>query len=65
MPTQNPYGMGRGGFCICPKCSEKIPHRQGVPCQDERCQKCGAKMVREGSYHHNLIEKKKKSGNSN
>ncbi len=66
MTTQNPYGMGSGGHCVCPKCGEEIPHRRGIPCQDERCPNCGAKMVREGSYHHNLIKekKRKKSGNS-
>ena len=53
--------LGPVGFCICPKCGEKIAHRRGVPCQDERCPSCGAKMLREGSEHHRLfIEKQKK-----
>jgi hypothetical protein len=42
-------GLGAGGYCICPKCSEKIPHRAGAPCRDERCPKCGVAMLREGS----------------
>jgi NAD-dependent SIR2 family protein deacetylase len=50
--------MGAGGFCICPKCEEKIPHRSGIPCQEERCPDCGAKMLREGSYHHQLFKQK-------
>lgn len=51
--------MGTGGDCICPKCGEKTPHKRGIPCQEERCPKCGAKMLREGSYHHELLEKKR------
>ncbi|MGQ9669419.1 MAG: hypothetical protein ACUVWY_04550 [Desulfosoma sp.] len=45
-------GMGRGGqgapaFCVCPACGEKVPHRQGVPCVEMACPKCGKAMVRE------------------
>jgi len=54
--------MGPSGFCVCAKCGEKIPHRAGTPCKEEKCPKCGAKMVREGSYHHQLILKKKQGG---
>ncbi|MCL5278163.1 MAG: DUF134 domain-containing protein [Deltaproteobacteria bacterium] len=42
-------GMGAGGFCVCPQCNEKIPHRAGVPCKEEKCPKCGTSMMREGS----------------
>jgi len=52
--------MGSEGFCVCPKCGVKILHRVGIPCREEKCPNCGAKMVREGSYHHQLIEEKKK-----
>jgi len=52
-------GMGRGGMCICPRCSHKIPHRRGVPCQDERCPKCGSVMLREDSYHHRKLEERR------
>ena len=50
--------LGPAGFCICPKCGEKAAHRRGIPCQEERCPGCGAKMLREGSYHHRLFEEK-------
>ena len=53
-------GLGSGGHCVCPKCGGRFPHRTGVPCQDERCPTCGAKMLREGSSHHQLWEKKRK-----
>ena len=52
--------MGPFGYCLCPKCGEKIPHKAGKPCREEKCPKCGTRMMREGSYHHQLIEKKKK-----
>ena len=53
-------GMGSGGYCICPKCDYRIPHRSGVPCQEERCPNCGVKLMREGSYHHELLLQKKR-----
>jgi len=53
------HDMGEGGFCICPKCDEKITHSSGIPCDEERCPKCGAKMLREGSYHHTLLLEKR------
>jgi hypothetical protein len=59
----NQYGLGPSGFCICPKCSHRIPHTRGVPCQDEKCPKCGAKMIREGSEHHQLLQKKRSKEN--
>jgi len=45
-------GYGSGGACICPACGTRVPHRQGVPCRDERCPACGKVMLREGSPHH-------------
>ena len=52
-------GMGGGGFCICPKCGQREPHRPGMPCIQERCPSCGVAMVREGSPHHQEIESKR------
>ena len=40
-------GAGPGGYCICPSCGTKIPHKIGSPCFDISCPKCGTKMVRE------------------
>ena len=53
--------MGPSGNCICLKCGFGKRHERGIPCQEERCPKCNAKLVREGSYHHkNISEAKKK-----
>lgn len=40
-------GFGIGGFCICAKCGEKIPHLRGVKCTTLKCPNCGKPMVRE------------------
>lgn len=37
---------GPGGYCVCPKCSEKITHTPGIPCTSVKCPKCGAFMIR-------------------
>ena len=42
------------GFCICLHCNSKISHVRGNPCRAENCPQCGEKMIREGSYHHQL-----------
>ena len=38
---------GTGGFCICTKCGEKIPHRRGLKCTTLKCPECGHTMIRE------------------
>ena len=40
-------GAGPGGNCVCPRCGEKVPHKQGAPCYSVNCPKCGSKMARE------------------
>ncbi|MDX1812780.1 MAG: ferredoxin [Gammaproteobacteria bacterium] len=61
MPKICRHDMGVGGFCICPKCDTRIEHRDGIPCQDERCPQCGSKMLREGSEHHKMFLEKHKN----
>jgi len=58
MTVERRHEMGEGGYCICPKCSEKTLHRDGIPCQEERCSACGSKLLREGSKHYKLFQQK-------
>lgn len=51
---KDPLHLGPGGFCVCPKCGERIRHRTGVPCREERCPNCGGSMLRKGSSHYKL-----------
>ena len=60
MVQERRHDMGEGGYCICRKCGERTIHQRGVPCQEERCPECGARMLREGSYHELL--KRKQAG---
>lgn len=39
--------FGTGGFCVCAKCGEKVPHQQVVKCTTIKCPSCGHVMVRE------------------
>ena len=65
MPEDRKHIMGRGGFCVCPKCDNRASHSRNKPCQQERCPKCGAKLLREGSPHHDLfLKKQRESRNS-
>ena len=41
------FRSGPGGFCVCPACGEKMPHKQGIPCFEQKCPRCGAVMTRE------------------
>jgi transcription initiation factor IIE alpha subunit len=31
---------------LCPSCGYRAPHQAGVPCMNQTCPKCGARMVR-------------------
>lgn len=67
MMQNRTYGSGdRGGtgICICLKCGYEDYHRKGVPCKDERCEKCGAVMVRKGGEHHQEFLKKQSQKNN-
>ena len=39
--------FGTGGFCVCAKCGEKIPHQQSEKCTTVKCPACGHTMIRE------------------
>jgi len=43
----NRAGAGPSGYCVCPKCGERVAHAVGTPCYKIDCPKCGAKLVRE------------------
>jgi uncharacterized protein (DUF983 family) len=43
---QQRRGVGPGGYCICPNCGEQALHQTGMPCYQQVCPKCGAKMTR-------------------
>ncbi len=64
MAENRRHDMGSEVFCICPKCAEKTPNHRGIRCQDEKCPECGAKLLREDSYHHQLFEEKKAKKNN-
>ncbi len=51
-------GYSIGGFCVCTKCGEKVPHQRGIKCTTLKCSKCGHTMIRE-----ELLNEKRKKGN--
>jgi len=56
---KNQNRLGSTGNCICPKCGYSKSHQRGIPCQQEKCPVCNVKLIREGSYHHQLLLNKK------
>ncbi len=58
MSDHKKRGLGSGGECICPNCETTVKHEKGMPCHDTKCPKCGSKMFRVGSEHHELWLKK-------
>ncbi len=41
--------QNQSGFCVCPKCGNKVSHKPGKPCREMTCGDCEVNMVREGS----------------
>lgn len=39
-------GLGPSEECQCPNCGYTIPHKRGVPCNEETCPKCGVRLTR-------------------
>lgn len=39
-------GAGPVGYCICPKCGEKVSHTAGIPCTSQKCSQCGSPLIR-------------------
>ncbi|MDD4366907.1 MAG: hypothetical protein PHV38_04485 [Eubacteriales bacterium] len=40
-------GAGPAGYCVCPKCGEKVKHTTGIPCTSIKCPKCGTSLIRD------------------
>jgi len=40
------FGLGPGGYCVCPQCGYKVAHQRGTQCYRLKCPKCGAAMTR-------------------
>lgn len=38
---------GPDGYCVCPKCGQKVEHTTGKPCYEIKCPKCGTQLTRE------------------
>lgn len=41
-----PQAAGPYGDCVCPSCGYKTSHSIGQPCNQKKCPKCGALMIR-------------------
>jgi len=42
-----PAAAGVGGSCVCPSCGHAEAHARGVPCNRQKCPKCGVAMTRQ------------------
>jgi len=45
----SPEGAGGSSICICPECGYEVEHDKGSPCNEIKCDKCGAKMTGKGA----------------
>ncbi|MEQ8236416.1 MAG: hypothetical protein ABRQ23_06550 [Syntrophomonadaceae bacterium] len=43
----SPLNAGRGVYCKCPDCGEKMLHQMSQPCNEMKCPQCGSAMIRE------------------
>jgi predicted Zn-ribbon and HTH transcriptional regulator len=41
-----PLAAGPGGSCVCPSCGYQEDHKIGIPCDEQKCPKCGTSMIR-------------------
>lgn len=58
-PNAGQMSLGAGGFCICPQCGTKTPHKRNVPCLKTLCPECQTPMIRENSYLHDFLKQNK------
>lgn len=42
-----PAAAGVQGYCVCPKCGNRIKHDRAQPCNAIKCPKCNTLMARE------------------
>jgi hypothetical protein len=41
------FAGGPTGYCVCPRCGQRVQHERGLPCLERKCPKCGIAMTRE------------------
>jgi len=46
------WGMGPGGFLVCPNCGTQVPHQRGIPAYTVNCPNCGTQMMRQGAPYY-------------
>jgi S1-C subfamily serine protease len=46
LPGPRGWGLGPGGFLVCPSCGTEVAHQRGVPCFTVPCPSCGTMMTR-------------------
>ncbi|MHC4172286.1 MAG: trypsin-like peptidase domain-containing protein [Planctomycetota bacterium] len=43
------WGLGPGGYLVCPNCATRVPHQRSAPVYTVSCPSCGKQMIREGT----------------